>query len=95
MKGKIVDEVPRPRATAIDWDACAVLARETGLPVLAAKHLKNTRIKSVRQYTRPPFVTEQGRIIIEMRNSRVEKDGQRYGDVYLRWEPTTTTTKEG
>lgn len=94
MKGKIVHDVPRPRATDIDWDACAVLAKMTGQPVLCAKDLKNTRIKSVRQYRRPPFVTDEGRIIVEMRNSRVKRDGQRYGDVYLRWAPNTTPTEE-
>ena len=95
-KGRVVREVP-PRAghnlQRIDWDGAAVLAKLAGAPVLAAEHVRDSRVKSVRQYTRPPFVTDEGKIIIEMRNSKVE-DGVRYGDVYFRWEPTTTK-KEG
>lgn len=89
MKGKIVNEVPAPRRakSTIDWDGPAMLARMTGQPVLAAEHIRNTRIKAVRQYTRPPFIEADGHIIVEMRNSKLEADGLRYGDVYFRWEP--------
>lgn len=95
---KTVNSVPPARQRDIDWDSMATLAKMTGKPVLAATHLRNSRVKSVRQYTRPPFVTDEGRIVVELRNSRREADGERWGDVYLRWEPTTTdtpTTKEG
>lgn len=101
-KGKIVNAVPPARARpGIDWDSMAKLAKMSGQPVLAAKHVRNSLVKSVRQYTRPPFITDEGRIIVELRNSKREPDGERWGDVYLRWEPTTTTdtdtttTKEG
>lgn len=97
MKGKVVNAVPparNRRGPHIDWDSAAALARLSGQPVLAAEHVRNTRIKSVRQYTRPPFVTDEGRIVIEMRNSSIdEKDGERYGDVYFTWEPTKKESK--
>jgi hypothetical protein len=41
----------------------------------------------MRQYTRPPFVTDEGRIAVKLRNSKIEDDGKRYGDVYFEWEP--------
>lgn len=94
MKGKIVPSVPpvsRAKST-FDWDTPAQLARMTGQPVLAAEHVRISRIKSVRQYNRPPFLTSEGRIVVEMRNSSVDDaDGERYGDVYFTWEPTTDT----
>jgi hypothetical protein len=71
-----------------------MVAKMTGQPVLAASGVKDSRVKSLRQYTRAPFVTDEGRIIIEVRNSSVHEDGYRYGDVYFRWEPKNTTEKE-
>jgi hypothetical protein len=46
-----------------------------------------SKINALRQYTVPPFVTDEGRIEVRMRNS-FEKDGKRYGDCYIRWVPT-------
>lgn len=97
MKGKVVGAVPpvsRARST-IDWDSPALLAKMTGQPVLAATDIRNTRVKAVRQYTRAPFITPEGRIVVELRNSHINPDdGERYGDVYFTWEPTPTTPKE-
>lgn len=92
MKGKIVNQIPGARQSPIDWDGPAMLAKLSGQPVLAATHIRDSQIKSVRQYKRPPFVEDDGRIIIEMRNSKTESNGVRYGDVYMRWEPSK---KEG
>lgn len=99
MKGKIVSAIPqagnmRGPVAKIDWDSPAKLARTSGQPVLAAKHVRNSRIKSLRQSTRSPFVTDEGRIIVTMRNSTVDPvDGERYGDVYMTWEPTKKASK--
>lgn len=90
MKGKVVSSVPRPTRVSrskIDWDTPANLARLTGQPVLAGKHILNSQIKAVRQYQRPPFVEDNGHIAIRLRNSRIEEDGKRYGDVYFEWIP--------
>lgn len=95
MKGKVVSSVPPPTRLSrskIDWDTPARLARMSGQPVLAGVHIRNTQIKSVRQYVRPPFVDENGHIAIKLRNSRIEDDGHRYGDVYFEWIPNE---KEG
>ena len=92
-KGKVVASIP-PRGRGpepMDWDTPAKLAKLSGQPVLAAEDVRNSRVKSVRMYKRPPFVTAEGRIIIKLRNSQVKADGERYGDVYFEWEPTTTT----
>lgn len=92
MKGKIVSQIPGARKSPIDWDGPAMLAKLSGQPVLAATHIRDSLIKSVRQYKRPPFVEDDGRIVVEMRNSQTDTDGMRYGDVYFRWE---STKKEG
>jgi hypothetical protein len=55
--------------------------------VLAGEHVRMTTIKSVRAYTREPFVSTDGRIKVSMRNSIEEADGHRYGDVYMQWIP--------
>lgn len=95
MTRKLVGKLP-PRASRgedYDWDAAAKLAAEhPDEAVLAATHVPESRVKSVRGYTRKPFVTETGRIGVAVRNSTVEADGIRYGDVYFIWEPTQ---KEG
>lgn len=88
-KGKLVGKLP-PRAARgedYDWDGAALLATEhPEEAVLAATHVPESRVKSVRGYTRAPFITEHGRIVIAVRNSHVEADGIRYGDVYFLYE---------
>jgi hypothetical protein len=94
MKGKVVSAVP-PAQTANhvvrDFDNSAEMARITGQPVLAGKHVVYTRVNSIRMYTRPPYVTDEGRIAVKFRNSKIEDDGKRYGDLYFEWVPTETT----
>lgn len=89
-QGKLVGKMP-PRALRgedYDWDGAANLAiAHPDEAVLAATHVPESRVKSVRGYTRAPFVQDNGRIIIAVRNSTVEADGIRYGDVYFQWEP--------
>lgn len=90
-EGKVVRDVPKPTRVSkygINWDHHANLARLTKQPVLAGTHIRNTQVKSLRQYNRAPFVDETGRIVIKLRNSHIEEDGLRYGDVYFEWEPT-------
>jgi plasmid stabilization system protein ParE len=88
-RGKLVGKLP-PRAARgedYDWDAAAKLAAQhPEEAVLAATHVPESRVKSVRGYTRVPFHTEAGRIAVAVRNSTVEADGVRYGDVYFIWE---------
>lgn len=95
-EGKIVSAIPkvtRPSKYGINWDSYAYLAKQTGQPVLAGKDIRNTQIKAIRQYTREPFVTSEGRIAVRMRNSHINPaDGQRYGDIYFEWIPTRTDT---
>jgi len=92
-KGKqpIVSSVPPPyvRSSDYDWDAMAILAKlNKGKSVLAAKAVPNARIKSVRRYSRPPFVTDEGHVVVNMRNSHLNEDGVRVGDVYFSWADT-------
>jgi hypothetical protein len=89
-EGKIVSEVPKPTRVSkfqTKWDEYALTAQLLKQPVLVATHVNNTLVKSMRQYTRPPFVTDEGRIAVKLRNSKIEDDGKRYGDVYFEWEP--------
>ena len=90
-QGKLVGKLP-PRASRgedYDWDAAAILAAQhPDEAVLAANHVPESRVKSVRGYTRRPFVQDTGHIVVAVRNSTVEADGIRYGDVYFTWQPT-------
>jgi hypothetical protein len=86
-KGKpTVDTIP-PRGVrgGWDWDAMAMLAQLTGKPVRAGADVPMSRIKSVRSYRRPPFVTDEGQIIINMRNSHKNDQGITVGDLYFTW----------
>jgi hypothetical protein len=83
------------RRSGIDWETPAMTARLTGQPVLAATRIPDSTIKSIRTYKRTPFMDPTGRIVVTMRNSRIEDDGIRYGDVYFEWESNlNTNTKE-
>lgn len=89
-KGIVLDELPPAgrRPDSPDWDAKAKLAKESpGKAVLAAEDVPLSRIASVRQRRRPPFVEESGRIKISMRDSYTA-DGTRFGNVYFEWTPT-------
>lgn len=91
MTRKLVGKLP-PRALRgedYDWDGAAILAaNHPGEAVLAAEHVPESRVKAVRGYKREPFVSDRGRIIVAVRNSTVETDGIRYGDVYFLYELT-------
>lgn len=95
-EGKIVSAIPkvtRRSKYGINWDGYAHLARQTGQPVLAGKHISNSQVKSIRQYDREPFVTPEGHIAVRLRNSEIDpKDNRRYGDVYFEWIPNTPQT---
>ena len=97
-RGKLVGKLP-PRASRgedYDWDAAALLAvQHPTEAVLAASHVPESRVKSLRGYTRHPFIQDNGRIIIAVRNSTVEADGIRYGDVYFQWESRESTEQKG
>jgi hypothetical protein len=83
----VVDSVPPPKRASKNnkWDDYALVARLVKKPVLAGKRIRNSTVKSLRQYSRPPFVTPEGRTMINLRNSAIEADGERYGDVYMTW----------
>ena len=83
---RTVDSVPPPgKRPGPDWDGMAMVAQIAGKPVLAATNVTMSRIKSVRSYRRPPFLTDEGKIIINMRNSHQDKHGTTLGDVYFTW----------
>lgn len=88
-KGIVLDDLPpaQRRRDEYDWDAVAVTAKKhPGKAVLAYKDVPVSRIMSVRQRKRPPFVDASGHIKISMRDSYVnDADGKRYGDVYFEW----------
>jgi hypothetical protein len=88
MEGQILDAPPPDAKVKHNWDRMAALAKANpGKTVLAGKHVRDSLVKSVRKRNRPPFVTSEGEIIINLRNSTIEADGVRYGDVYFSWKP--------
>ncbi|GAA1499310.1 hypothetical protein [Paeniglutamicibacter kerguelensis] len=71
-----------------DWDGKARLAQETpGVAVLAGEGVPESLSKSVRTYRTPPFIQADGRIVVNLRNSVVNEEGVRHGDIYLTWVP--------
>lgn len=94
-EGKIVNAIPAPSRVSkykINWDEYVDIAKLAKSPVLAGRNIRETQVKSMRQYTRHPFVQEDGHVSIALRNSEV-KDGVRTGDVYFEWVPNDK--KEG
>lgn len=88
-EGKIVNAIPAPSRVSkykINWDEYVEVAKLAKSPVLAGSNIRETQVKSMRLYTRPPFVQEDGRVKIALRNSRIE-NGVRIGDVYFEWVP--------
>lgn len=89
-KGKVVPNVPNSRRvnSAYDWDAHAKMSREAWPnAVLAETHVPVSHINAIRMYQTPPFRTDEGRVLVACRASKVDDDGIRYGDVYLTWVP--------
>lgn len=76
---------PPNHARTHDWAKYvdAALA-QPGQPVLALKQGRLSQAKSLRQRSGPPFVTPQGRIVINTRN-REMVDGVERVDIYLTW----------
>ena len=83
----VVTSVPPPyQRGEYDWDAMAILAKlNKGNAVLAASGVRLPLIKSVRRYNRPPFVTDEGHVVVNKRNSHLNEQGVRVGDVYFSW----------
>jgi hypothetical protein len=100
-EGKIVNAIPAPSRVSkykINWDEFVEVSKLAKSPVLVASNIRETQVKSMRLYTRYPFVQEDGRVKIALRNSHI-KDGVRVGEVYFEWIPndqstTTTDTKD-
>lgn len=94
-KGNILGKLPpidRSDRARSDWDDKALLAQEhPGQVVLAAEHIARTQYESVKTYRRPPYRTGEGHIRINIRNSKVEDDGKRYGDMFFTWIPREET----
>lgn len=88
-EGKIVNAIPSPARISkygINWDEFVDVAKLAKSPVFVAKNIRETQVKSMRQYTRAPFVQEDGHVHIALRNSTI-KDGVRVGEVYFQWIP--------
>ena len=88
-EGKIVSAIPAPSRVSkykINWDEFVDIAKLAKSPVLAGKNIRETQVKSMRLYTRSPFVQSDGRVKIALRNSHIE-NGVRVGDVYFEWIP--------
>ena len=55
--------------------------------IVAAEHVPVVKISALRQYSTEPFRTDEGRVDVRYRNSKVGDDGVRYADCYMRWVP--------
>lgn len=89
--GSFVSALPPSRGGIrgeIDWDAYALRARrQPGRPLLVARGVRESLIKSVRQRTRPPFIDHLGYIEVNARNGARDDQGRYAADVYFTWVP--------
>lgn len=91
---RVIDELP-PERMANDpygWVEATKEARELQKTkpeawLLAAEHVPEVKIGALRLYKSEPFRTSEGRITVRYRNSKLEDDGVRYADCYIRWIP--------
>ena len=89
--GSFVTQLPPSRAGVrgeVDWDAYAMRARrQPGRPLLVARGVRESLIKSVRQRDRSPFIDASGRILVNARNGARDEAGKYVADVYFVWRP--------
>lgn len=101
---RIIRELPpttRGRGReAYEWDKAALDAKkqydeDPKLWVLAGEAVPQSQINALRQYSVQPFVTDDGRIEVAMRNSFKGDDGKRYGDCWVHWVPKKKEAASG
>lgn len=82
-------ESPPPRSKVVpgyDWEGAAEKARKRpGAWLFVEDDVPYSLIKSVQQYRRPPFRTDEGYVSVHMRNSHVDEQGVRRGEVHFVW----------
>lgn len=88
---KVVGALPPRGNINTEWDGFVPIARENpGQAVRVGTNVPNLRVNAIRQYVRrPPYLTEEGRIEVSLRNSRVDADNIRRGEMYFTWHPAT------
>lgn len=91
---RVIEELPPERGhnDPYDWygavqDARKLHSENPEAWVLAAEHVPVVKIAALRLRVTEPFVTRDGQIEVRYRNSRVDDDGVRYADCYMRWIP--------
>lgn len=88
MTARFVDELPARHE--LKGDKYVELARTAQehpeRPLLVAEGEHERVAKRLRARVRPPFVQNDGRIVVSMRQTYVADDGRR-GDIYLMWVP--------
>jgi hypothetical protein len=95
QKGTIVPKIPDTRRgkSEYDWDSHAEQARQVWPNALLAEtHVHTTVVNAVRQYRSRQFRNEDGHVVVSLRNSKVDTDGERYGEVYMQWVPNERGT---
>lgn len=56
-----------------------------GMALKVAEDVPRNLYASIYSYTSAPYVTEEGHVQVNMRNSRKDPDGIRRGDLYFTW----------
>lgn len=92
---RVIEELPPERQAAdpYRWVEAAKAAQQLHKEnptawIEAAKHVPVVKIAALRLRRTPPFMTTEGQIEVTYRHSKVEDDGVRYADCYVRWVPT-------
>lgn len=88
MDGRFVDSIPIESNRRTKWDKYALQAQSRpNTPLLVQEDARYNLYKSLKMRKNPPFVQDDGRIEVNIRDSYVNELGTRHGDIYVTWRP--------
>lgn len=94
---RVIEQLPPERSGTdpFDWISAAHDARKLHSVnpdawIVAAEHVPVVKIAALRLRSTEPFRTPEGNVQVSYRHSKVEDDGVRYADCYMRWVPKET-----
>lgn len=89
MEGQHVAKLPPAGNRDPKWDKAATDTKAApNTPFKVGERVSTSTYKNLKMRRTAPFLTEDGHIEVNMRNSAKGEDGRRYGDVYFTWIPT-------
>lgn len=88
MEGRFVDSIPIEANYRSPWDKYALQAQSRpNTPLIVDEDGPVKLYKNLKMRKNAPFVTPDGHIEVNMRDSYVNKLGTRHGIIYVTWHP--------